>query len=529
MSSILDFRDRTSLFRTASDRTFDVLVIGGGITGAGIARDAAMRGLDVILVEARDFASGTSSRSSKMVHGGLRYLAQGDMGLVKEAASERKILRSIAPHLARPMPFVIPARSRAAIATLKSAVWTFEKLGGVPKEERHEVWMKSAIPEHEPALRCDSLSGAVVYLECLTDDARLTLANIRSAKKSGAHILSYAPVTEITQRDGKATGAIVKSSLPGEDLQTEIKAQFVVNAAGPWVDAVRHLEDQHSAERLQLTRGIHVVLPRDKLPISRTVIMTASDKRSVFAVPRGDFTYLGTTDTFYPSTDYWPTIDVTDIDYVLDAANRTFNTDAVTQKDIQSIWSGIRPLIAQPGKSPSEISRRDEVWEGPLGVLSIAGGKLTAYRRMALRVVDQLQEKMRHKVTPSTTDKEPLPGGEQSIDAVLNHPNLGKLGESARERLAWLYGDEAPQIAAHGADIRAEVRQAVTFEGALTLEDYWSRRSARAWFDTAGGLVALKPAADEMAALLDWNDERKKSEIETCRQQHERSLSALAV
>ncbi|MEO8812070.1 MAG: glycerol-3-phosphate dehydrogenase/oxidase, partial [Caulobacteraceae bacterium] len=409
MSSVgdLDLRDRDALFAALGAETFDLAVIGGGITGAGVARDAAMRGLTVALVEARDFASGTSSRSSKMIHGGLRYLAQGDLALVREAASERKIVQAIAPHLARETPFVIPAKNAGAIAKLRAGLWTFEKLGGVPRSRRHEVWSAAQLREREPAIAADDLAGAVVYPEYLTDDARLTLANIRSAAKHGAVVVNYAEAMRIVVESGRAVAIDVAGTLPGGgERRAHLVARSIVNAAGPWVDVVRALESAQAPPRLSLTRGVHLVVPHARLPVNRTVILPAADRRSIFAVPRGEVMYLGTTDTFYPRAEAWPPVTAADVAYLLSAAAARFCSPPLTPADIVSAWSGVRPLVAQAGKSPSDISRHDELWTGPAGVLSIAGGKLTAYRRMAERVVDHVETALGRAHAPCRTADE---------------------------------------------------------------------------------------------------------------------------
>lgn len=513
----LDARDRGALFRRLEEAPYDLAVIGGGITGAGLARAAAGRGLRVALLEARDLASGTSSRSSKMIHGGVRYLAQGDVSLVREAASERQILRRIAPHLARFTPFLLPTRSTAGLTKFRAAMWAFEKLGQVPPGERHEVWSARELAEREPLAAVPGTNGAVLYFEFLTDDARLTLANARSAAADGADIATYAPVTRIELEQGRAVGVHCESALEGEDHAATVRARVIVNAAGPWVDAIRALEAPDEPKRLSLTKGIHLVLPRERLRLSRTVLMNARDRRPVFAVPRGDVTYLGTTDTFFPESGYWPGIERDDVDYLLDATSRSFRIDPLAPKDVVSSWTGIRPLVAQAGKSPSEISRRDEVWTGPGGILSIAGGKLTAYRRMVERVADEVVERLGEAPRPPVAETAPLVGGEipeQPIDADA------RAGRRRTDRLEDLYGSEAPDVRADGGDVAAEVRQAVRREGALRLEDYWVRRSARAWFDPDAGLSKLEPAADEMAKLLGWSDARREREVEACRRRH---------
>ncbi len=498
-NTALDLRDRDALFDALEGRVFDLAVIGGGITGAGVARDGAMRGLSVALVEARDFAAGTSSRSSKMIHGGLRYLAQGDIALVREAASERKIVEAIAPHLARRTPFVIPARSAAAIAKLRAGLWAFEKLGGVPKSRRHEVWSHAELRAREPAVAADDLAGAVVYPEYLTDDARLTLANVRSAAAHGALVVNYAAAEGIVVEGDRAVGLEVAETLPGApERRARLAARVVVNAAGPWVDAVRAMERAGAAPRLRLTRGIHLVVAREALPIERTIILVAADRRGVFAVPRGAVTYIGTTDTFESQASAWPAISGADADYLLAAAAARFRTPPLTRADVVSAWAGVRPLVGEEGKSASDISRRDELWTGPAGVLSIAGGKLTAYRRMAQRVVDQVESALGVKHRPCRTADEALIGG-----------------------------DAASDIHAISGGPAAEAAHAVLIEGALILEDYWVRRSGRAWFDLDGGLAALAPAAEAMAPLLGWTEARIADEIASCRRIYETDMAAL--
>ena len=523
-SDKLDLRDREALFAALDGAAFDVAIVGGGITGAGVARDAAMRGLSVALIEAEDFASGTSSRSSKMIHGGLRYLPMGDIALVREAASERKSVQAIAPHLARETPFVMPARSAGAVARLRAGLWTFEKLGGVPKSRKHEVWSAAELKANEPAVAAAGLVGAVVYPEYLTDDARLTLANVRCAAAHGATCVNHARVVAIVVEGGRASGLDVAD---GEGRRARLTARLVVNAAGPWVDAVRALEQPGAPPKLKLSKGVHLVVDRERLPVSRTVIMPAADRRSVFAVPKGRATYLGTTDAFHAGADLWPRIERADADYLLEAAARAFATPPLTLADVTSAWSGVRPLVAEEGKSASEVSRRDELWTGPAGVLAIGGGKLTAYRRMAERVVDRIEVALGRKPSPCLTAEIPLPGGDVDVAAARAALRRGGLDERAADRLVGLYGSEAAAVAADGADIAAEARHAVLAEGALTLEDYWVRRSARAWFGEGGGLAALAPAAAAMAPLLGWSLPEQARQVAACQAVHAGNLAEL--
>ena len=523
----LDLRNRDALFDALESETFDLAVIGGGITGAGVARDVAMRGLKVALIEAEDFASGASSRSSKMIHGGLRYLAMGDLALVREAATERKIVQAIAPHLAQASPFVIPAKSAAAIAKLRAGLWTFETLGGVPKSRKHEVWSQADLLAHEPAMRADDVAGAVVYPEYLTDDARLTLANVRGATASGALCINHARVVRILVEGGRANGLEVAEALPGGARTARVRARVVVNAAGPWVDAVRALEAGDAAPKLALSKGVHLVVDHARLPITRTFIIPTPDRRSIFAVPKGRAAYIGTTDTFYPDADLWPTTTIEDVDYLLSAVNARISGTPLTHGDVTSTWSGIRPLVSEDGKSASETSRKDEVWIGEAGVISIAGGKLTAYRRMAERVADDVEKALGRKPGPCRTGEAPLPDGDVDVAAVTARLTADGIAPEDARRLVSLYGAAAPKVAADGGDVAAEARRAVLSEGALTLEDYWVRRSARAWFGAGGGVDALAPAAAAMAPLLGWSDAEQTRQIAHCRSIHNKNLAAV--
>ena len=529
IESHLDLRDRSGTFVALEEVVFDLLVIGGGITGAGIARDAAIRGLSVCLVEAQDFASGTSSRSSKMVHGGMRYLIQGDIAVVREAASERRTLRRIAPHLATTLPMILTAKSKAGLAKFRTGLWAYEKLGKVVAAEKHQALSVAQLLELEPHLVTDNIAGGVTYPEYLTDDARLTLANVRSAAAAGATVASYAAVAKMLSKAGKVCGAIVEGQLAGETLSATVRAQTVVNAAGPWVDAIRQLEDDNAVPKLQLTKGIHLVFRRDRLPVNSSVVMTTPDKRAIFTCPRGDYVYIGTTDTFYPEQDYWPTIEDQDIDYLMDVTNQHFDIEPLSRDDIVSVWSGVRPLLGEEGKSPSEISRKDEILEGPGGVLSMAGGKLTAYRVMARKLVDMCEVGLGRSPTHCSTAEKVLPGGNLDGTFTEFQQRLEKdgLGASEAERLTRLYGSEATEIVAGGGDLNAEVEFAVLCGGALTLEDYWVRRSARARFDIDGGTASLVPAAAIMATLLSWSKDECSRQVEACLAIREGEMSAV--
>jgi glycerol-3-phosphate dehydrogenase len=507
--------DRAASLTKLSDQCFDLLVIGGGITGAGVARDAAMRGLSVALLEAQDLASGTSSRSSKMIHGGLRYLVAGDVAVVKESASERATLHRIAPHLAQKTPYVIPTDSVRSKLILRAALWAYERLGGVESADYHEVWSKDELAEKEPLIERSRLNGAVVYPEFLTDDSRLTVATVRSAIDNGAAVATYLKATNI--RKDQIFSIDAASTLPGENHEVTIQARAVVNAAGPWVDQVCDLE-QPQPPRLALSRGVHLVFDHADLPVRNTVVMRTPDARRIFAVPLGQYTYIGTTDDYHPEYEYWPPVTDQDVSYLLATTQEALPEATLSPDRIVSVWSGIRPLVGDgSGRASKELSRKDEVWTSPNGLLSVGGGKLSAYRAMAERIVDTVIENHDFTAKPCSTADVPLPGG----DAEVLASDLKVVGDIQAERLVRLYGAEAPSLfgSADRAElVRVEVQQAVQKEGALRLEDYWARRSSRAWFDEGAGLPVLNEAATAMSELLGWDDMRKAMEIENCRE-----------
>jgi len=507
---------RAAALRELGASELDLLVIGGGITGAGIARDAALRGVRTGLVEAVDFAAGTSSRSSKLIHGGIRYLQQGDIALVREAATERAVLRRIAPHLAEPLLMVMPTYRMASHLKLRTGLFMFERVAPVDAGDRHQMWDRTAALKEEPLLSADGLYGAATFTEYLTDDARLVLANVHSAHAAGALVANHAEVSALEA--GRAT---VRDMLSGETYA--VRARVVVNAAGPWVDELRKRAGVSGGRRLQLTKGIHLVVPHARLPVTHSVVMTASDKRSIFVVPRDGMTYIGTTDTFYPNAVLVPEVTRADADYLLEATNRTFRGAAIRTSDVTGTWSGLRPLLAEEGKSPSEISRKDEIMvDGATGLVSIAGGKLTAYRRMAERIVDLVGERLGRRLAPCTTSDVPLSGGEAPAPALP-----AELAPHEQSRLRRLYGGHCARLLARDASgacvdglagvLRAEIEHAIDEEMALTLEDVLERRTRALLFDAGQGLGGVAATAAIMARRLGWDDARTAQEIDRYR------------
>ena len=514
--------------------TFDLVLIGGGISGAGIAHEAARRGLSVALLEAADFAAGTSSRSSKLIHGGLRYLALGDVALVRETALERKEIFRIAPHLAEPRWMVLPTRNRATLMKFRVGITAYEKLGAVESADLHRNWSGDELARELPLLDRSKWKFACAYREYLTDDARLVLANLRGAAGMGAAVLNYAPVTALLLEGGRAGGVLARCSPSGRELR--VRGRCVVNAAGPWVEAVRRLEQPEVPDWLHLSKGIHVSLPRQRLPVEHLVMMQTLDKRIIFAVPRGEVTYLGTTDTSYAhGASEWPEIAVEDVEYLLEPVARYFACESPRPEEVIGAWAGLRPLVAQPGKGPTEISRKDEIVRGPSDVVSIAGGKLTGYRPIAWNVLAVVSEVLGRRLAEPERD-EPLPGGDFDGDldrlAAEIAPGHDLTAEQARP-LARLYGTEAARVLALGAEplvagarLRAgEVDWAVTEEGALSLEDVLYRRNRAALWAPAAAREAVVPVARRMASLLGWDDARSSVEIDAVRARMEADLA----
>jgi glycerol-3-phosphate dehydrogenase len=522
--SALSSAAREAVLDRLERERFDCVVIGGGISGAGVARHAAQRGLSVALLEADDFAAGTSSRSSKLIHGGFRYLAMGDIGLVRKTALERKEIFRIAPHLAERRWVVVPARSRAGMMKMRAGVTTYEKLGAVEGEDLHRNWDVEQIAREEPALDRSVYPHACVYREYLTDDAHLVLANLRSAAALGAAPLNHASVDTIVCEGGRAVGVETACRLSGR--RVHVRARCVINAAGPWVEPVRRLEDSQAQPLLHLSKGVHVVLPAERLPINNVVILKAADGRLIFVIRHGLCVYIGTTDTTHESGhQLWPEVGYHDVEYLLEPTGRCFSIDPIRPDEVIGAWAGLRPLIAQPGKPPTEISRRDEVLIGPAGVVTMAGGKLTGYRLMARETLEKAAEICQLELGLPPEDEAPLPGGD--FDGDLTALEAGLVREfdvepACAARLARLHGSEARELARGGTQplvegapvLASEVDWAVGVTAAASLEDVIYRRLRTAFFVPGAREESVAPAAERMAALLGWDAERTRDEIE---------------
>jgi glycerol-3-phosphate dehydrogenase len=533
----LSSADRSSTLDRLERECFDCAVIGGGITGVGIAREAALRGLSVALLEAEDYSSGTSSRSSKLIHGGLRYLAMGDVALVRETALERKKIHRLAPHLAQPRWVVVPTRSRAGLMKMRAAITTYEKLGAVEGADLHRNWSRAELESEEPILDRSRFAHACVYREYLTEDSRLVLANLRCAVAAGAVALNHAPVEAISGENDRADGVEARCQLSGRRVR--IRARCVINAAGPWVDRVHQIEDPQAPARLHLSKGVHVVVPEERLPVRNIVILNTADRRSIFVIRRGEAVFIGTTDTSYPhGCETWPRVTRDDVEYLLAPVARDFSVDPLAPEEVVAAWSGLRPLIAEPGKKAHEISRRDELWIGPKRVVSVAGGKLTGYRPMTRTALEKAAEICELRLDAPPDPEAPLPGGDFDGDLENLAARLQRetgLAPSEAARMIGLYGTEAEQVIGRGSDplvpggsvVSGEVSWAVEVEGAARIEDVLYRRTRAALYEPAVREALVEPIADRMTERLGWDGARREREITSVRERLARDLDFL--
>ncbi|MEM1229741.1 MAG: glycerol-3-phosphate dehydrogenase/oxidase [Pseudomonadota bacterium] len=516
--------------RAASDaQPFDLVVVGGGITGAGIAHFAATIGLRTALIEADDFGSGTSSRSTKLIHGGLRYLAMGEVSLVREAALERKTLHQIAPHLAEPRWMILPAATRIDYLKYRAGVTLYQMLGQVASQDRFAGTRQMEPAQLEPDFDWSRYPHACIYREYLTDDARLVLATLRSAVAAGARVLSHARAAEIRE-----SGVVVHDS-EGQQEPFELRARCIVNATGPWAETL--LEAPAEQPRLRLSKGVHIVLSQDRLPVRNLVMIEADDGRLMFVIGRGRYTYVGTTDTRYdgpPTT--WPRVDQADVDYLLAPLRRYFPQHPVSREDVVAAWAGLRPLINEPGKAPKEMSRKDEIWQRG-NFITIAGGKLTGHRHMAGDVIARIGATLKRAV-PEELPVVPLRGGDlasvgaDTVDALVSQ--VGKRYQQpdvVARRLVRIYGSEVFDVLGSTPQplsaslFREEIDWGVHAEGARTLEDLVYRRLRAAWFAPAELIDALPEMAAHMAQLMGWDDARRDAQIAATRARLEDDLS----
>ncbi|WP_243356846.1 glycerol-3-phosphate dehydrogenase/oxidase [Bacillus litorisediminis] len=531
-------KNRGRIMEKLNSETFDLLVIGGGITGAGIALDAATRGMKVALVEMQDFASGTSSRSTKLVHGGLRYLKQFEIKTVAKIGKERAIVYENGPHVTTPEWMLLPFHQGGTFGkfTTNIGLRLYDFLAGVKKQERRKMLSAKETLEKEPLIKKDGLKGGGYYVEYRTDDARLTIEVIKKAVENGAVAINYMKAENFIYDHKKVCGAVVRDLLTDEMIK--IKAAKVVNAAGPWVDQVRKKDYSINNKKLRLTKGVHIVFDQSVFPLRQAVYFDTPDKRMVFAIPREGKTYVGTTDTFYDETQDIanPKPLKEDIEYLLNAIHYMFPNVQLSEDLVESSWAGVRPLIYQEGKDPSEISRKDEIWEGDSSLITIAGGKLTGYREMAETVVDlvakRLQEESNRRFSACKTRHIVISGGEvngsenlpqfiekKSLEAVKYGLTLeegkkfsSKFGSNV-DRLYTFAKHYPGKEKSHGLTraIYAEVLYAIEEEMTVKPVDFFIRRTGALLFNFDWVKQWKGPVIKFMANELNWDENTKRT------------------
>ncbi|PNN21284.1 glycerol-3-phosphate dehydrogenase/oxidase [Staphylococcus haemolyticus] len=526
--------NREVIKKNLQNEEYDVVIIGGGITGAGIALDASQRGMKVALVEMQDFAQGTSSRSTKLVHGGLRYLKQAQIKVVAETGKERAIVYENGPHVTTPEWMLLPMHKGGTFGkfTTNLGLTAYDRLAGVKKYERKKMLSKKQTLNKEPLVKKDGLKGGGYYVEYRTDDARLTIEVMKRAEENGAEILNHTKSTDfIYDSKSKVRGIEVQDQLTGE--MYEINAKKVINAAGPWVDEVRKKDYTRNNKQLRLTKGVHVVIDQSKFPLRQAVYFdTEKDGRMIFAIPREGKAYVGTTDTFYDNDKTKPLTTQEDRDYLIDAINYMFPDVNVKDEDIESTWAGVRPLILEDGKDPSEISRKDEIWEGKSGLLTIAGGKLTGYRHMALEIVDLLAKRLKQecKLTfaECKTKHTPISGGdvggsanfESFVERKVEEGKAIGLQADVAKRLASKYGSNVDKLfniaqIAQDKDLNlplelyVELVYSVQNEMVFKPTDFLIRRSGKLYFNINEVKQYKDAVVEELAKLLNYTQSQQ--------------------
>lgn len=521
-------KNRTSVISNISNTSFDVIVIGGGITGAGIALDATSRGLKVALIEMQDFAAGTSSRSTKLIHGGLRYLKQMEFKLVAEVGQERAIVHRNAPHLTKPEHLLLPIVTDGSLTkfTARLGMTIYEWLAGVKRSEQHIVLSKEQTIAAEPLLRKDNLLGGILFYEYRTDDARLTIEIMKEAVDRGAVVLNYMKATSFSYTNEKISGVVCEDQFSKQTI--EIKGNYVVNATGPWVDEIDDIDKKQEQHKLHITKGVHIVVDWNRLPLKQSSYFDTHDKRMIFVIPREGKTYIGTTDTFYKGDIVNPGITQEDITYLLKCTNDIFPEAKLKDSDVESNWVGLRPLIQKPGKGPSEISRKDEIFESASGLMTIAGGKLTGYRKMAQRIVDLIAKKIKNNegktILQCSTASIALSGGKIAPtgtfdDFIKNKIQKGKaLGIDSKEieTLVNRYGSNIDaifsiieKIKTEQSEIpliiRAQLHYCIEHEMCSTPNDFFIRRTGALYFDIKTVEKWANPVLLYMKELMQWD------------------------
>ncbi len=533
MNNTFSTLNRVSIINQMENNYFDVLVIGGGITGSGIALDAATRGLKVALIEKKDFASGTSSRSGKLIHGGLKYLQKFDLPVVKETGRERAIVYNNARHLVYPinMNFPIIKKESYNLATLKVGLSLYDRLAEVKKEERHNIYTKQKTLQHEPLFNPKTVKGSGIYVEYRTDDSRLTLEAAKTATEKGASVLNYAEMTDILKDENNQVKGIVAKDHIDEKTFT-VKATHIVNAAGPWVDKVRIKDRPITGKHMVHAKGIHIVFDYRTLPVASSIYFQHQG-RMIAVIPKDDKTYVGSTETIYTENMEDIHVNKSEVDYLLGCLNEIFPTLGLSVNDVTSSWAGIRPLIGKEGDAPSELSRHDEIFESDSGLITIAGGKLTGYRKMAERVMQYIEKKDNKKPTDSNTVHVKLSGGDFTskndltalIDQLHEHYSHLRLTKDAIRQFVLQYGTNTENLLKQITDydgrfdddeqrnIAAEARYTVEHEMVAALTDFYDRRTSYLLFDLEKVKRTLNTATEEMQTALQWDDNTTKRQV----------------
>ncbi len=540
MTALLSSINRPQIISKFQNETFDLVIIGGGITGAGIALDAASRGMKVALVEKSDFASGTSSRSTKLVHGGLRYLKQFEIALVREVGRERAIVHKLAPHLVTSEKMLLPITNDGTFGKFSTSIglMVYDVLAGVERVDQRKMLSKEETLQLEPLLNHKNIEGSGLYAEYRTDDARLTIETIKTAAGFGATCLNYFKVKDFQYNDkGVVSGVECVDVL--SDLHFSIKSKIVVSAAGPWVDKLRELNHSLDNKHLLLSKGVHIVVSHDRFPLNQSVYFDVSDGRMIFAIPRGKATYIGTTDTPYKNNLNRVRTNLEDVEYLINATNHAFPTLYLKNDDVISSWAGLRPLIFEEGKSTSEISRKDEIFESQNGLLSIAGGKLTGYRKMAEKIVNLVAKKLNQQYQldfkDCFTDQIRFTGGpflntkevkeyrgqiENSIKklgldkyyASYLVANYGKQTDTILQYFPRI-NEKDPEISLALSELWFGVHHELIFDA----KDFFMRRTGRLFFDIKSIDKLIEPVLSGLKKYLHWTDQKvqtEKKEIE---------------
>ncbi len=521
--------ERAAAIRRLASETFDVVVVGGGCTGSGCALDAATRGLSVALVEARDYAAGTSSRSSKLIHGGLRYLEQLEFHLVREALRERSLLLNvIAPHLVAPVSFLYPLTRRVwERAYVGAGMLLYDELGGHQGMRRHRHLSKRGALKLAPALDPGSLIGALQSDDCQVDDARHTLAVARTAARFGAAVANSASVIGFLRESGRVTGVRVRDHLT--EAEFDVRARVVINATGVWTDELQHLVGERGQFKVRASKGIHLVVPRDRLQLDTGLILR-TEKSVLFVIPWGRHWLIGTTDTEWKLDKAHPAASRTDIDYVLGHLNAVLQ-QPLSYADVEGVYAGLRPLLSGESENTSRLSREHSVAVPVPGLVAVAGGKYTTYRVMARDAVDAAVRGLDARAASSATHITPLVGAD-GFQALWNLRHtvaersglhvariehlLRRHGTRTSELLELIAG--RPELAQPlpGADdyLAVEALYATSHEGALHVDDVLARRTRISIESWDRGVAAAEPVARLMAEVLGWSEQEIAQEVE---------------